>query len=44
MDRNGDGMKLSKQEQETIVLWNEAESNAEVYTYNPALHNQLSEL
>jgi len=37
-------MKLSKQEQETIALWNEAEANAEIYTYNPALQNQLSEL
>ena len=37
-------MKLSKQEKETIILWNEAESTAEIYTYNPALQVQLTKL
>lgn len=37
-------MKLSKQEKETIILWNEAESRAEIYTYNPALQVQLTKL
>ncbi len=36
-------MKLSKQEQETVALWNEANAYAEIYTYTPALQNQLSE-
>lgn len=34
-------MKLTKQEQETIVLFNEAESTAEIYTYNTKLQNRL---
>ena len=34
-------MKLSNLEKETIILWNEAEREAEVYTYNPALQQQL---
>ena len=37
-------MKLSNLEKETIILWNEAEKTASVYTYNPALIRQLSEL
>ena len=35
---------LSRLERETIVLWNEAESIAEIYTHNLALQKQLSEL
>ena len=34
-------MKLSKVEQETIILFNEAEADMEVYTYNPAMQKQL---
>lgn len=34
-------MKLSKVEQETIILSNEAEADMEVYTFNPALQKQL---
>lgn len=37
-------MKLSNLEKETIILWNEAEKTASIYTYNPALVRQLSEL
>jgi len=37
-------MKLSLLERETIITWNEAEGTAEVYTHNPALQRQLSEL
>jgi len=37
-------MKLSGTERETIVLYNEAESAASVYTHNTALCRQLSEL
>jgi len=37
-------MKLSLLERETIVNWNEAEATAQVYTHNPALQRQLSEL
>lgn len=34
-------MKLSNYEKETIVLWNEAEKSASIYTYNEALKAQL---
>ena len=37
-------MKLSNLEKETIILWNEAEREAEVYTYNAALQQQLRDL
>ena len=37
-------MKLSNLERETIVLWNEAEKAASIYTHSPALQCQLSEL
>lgn len=37
-------MKLSNLERETIILWNEAEASAEIYTHNPALQAQLREL
>jgi len=37
-------MELSKLERESITLWNEAEEDAEIYTYNPALQRQLLEL
>lgn len=37
-------MKLSKLEKETIILWNEAEPGAEIYTYNPSLQEQLTRL
>ncbi|MBQ9719700.1 MAG: hypothetical protein IJV64_03295 [Oscillospiraceae bacterium] len=37
-------MKLSNLERETICLFNEAESDAEIYTYNPAMQKQLAEL
>ena len=37
-------MKLSKIEQETIFLWNEAEAAASVYTHNAALKERLSAL
>ncbi len=34
-------MKLSNLEKETIILFNEAEADAEVYTYNPSLQRRL---
>ena len=34
-------MKLTKYEQETIILFNESESTAAVYTYNTGLQNTL---
>ena len=34
-------MKLSKIEQETIILFNEAEAEAEVYTHNAKLKKRL---
>lgn len=34
-------MRRSNLEKETIILSNEAESDAEVYTYNPALQRRL---
>ena len=37
-------MKLSNLERETIILWNEAEKTASIYTHSPALQRQLSEL
>lgn len=37
-------MRLSNLERETIILWNEAESVAEVYTHCPALQKQLAAL
>ena len=37
-------MKLSNIEKETLICFNEAERTASVYTYNPALKAQLSEL
>ena len=37
-------MKLSGTERETIVLYNEAEAAASIYTHNAALCWQLSEL
>ena len=37
-------MKLSNLERETICLFNEAESDAEIYTHNPALQKQLARL
>lgn len=36
--------KLTKLEQETIILFNEAEPTAEVYTYNDRLINKLDKL
>lgn len=37
-------MKLSNLEKETIILWNEAEREAEIYTHAPALQKQLRDL
>lgn len=37
-------MKLTKVEQETIILYNEAESTAEVFTYDKKLLNKLERL
>lgn len=37
-------MKLSNYEKETIILWNEAEKTASVYTYNITLQGQLAAL
>lgn len=37
-------MKLSRTEQETIILFNEAEAAASIYTHNAALCRQLSKL
>ena len=34
-------MKLSKIEQETIILFNEGEAGAEVYTHNKSLKRRL---
>ena len=34
-------MKLSKYERETIILFNEEESYAEVYTYNQEVKKRL---
>lgn len=34
-------MNLSRQEQETIILFNEAEQEATVYTHNKALQKRL---
>lgn len=38
------GMALLKVEQETIILFNEAETTASVYTHNAALQRVLLEL
>lgn len=35
---------LSLQEKETIILFNEADKTAEVYTHNKTLQNKLSKL
>ena len=37
-------MSISKIEQETVILFNEAEANASVYTYNGTLKRKLSGL
>jgi len=37
-------MKLTSVEKETILLFNEADRMASIYTYNPALKKQLLEL
>ena len=37
-------MSISKIEQETVILFNEAEASASVYTYNGALKRKLSGL
>ena len=37
-------MRLTKYEQETIILFNESESTAAVYTYNTRLQNTLNSL
>ncbi|MCD7837902.1 MAG: hypothetical protein LUG65_03200 [Clostridiales bacterium] len=37
-------MSLSKQEQETIITYNEAEATANVYTHNRALRRRLETL
>lgn len=37
-------MSLTKIEQETIILFNEGESDAEVYTHNVKLKNKLSKM
>jgi len=37
-------MKLSKIEQETIILFNEGEADAEVYTHNVKLKNKLTKM
>jgi hypothetical protein len=34
-------MKLSRLEQETIILYNQAESTADVYTHDPTLLSKL---
>lgn len=36
-------MKLSKYEKETIILFNEAEQQANIYTYNTGLKKRLRE-
>ena len=42
--KRGNAMTLTKVEQETIVLFNEAEATASVYTHNAALQRILLEL
>ncbi len=37
-------MKLSKEERETIICYNEAEQTASVYTHNRALRRKLEQL
>lgn len=37
-------MKLSKYEEETVILYNEAESTASVYTHDPKLKEKLKRL
>ncbi len=37
-------MKLSKYEEETVVLYNEAEATASVYTHDPKLKEKLKRL
>lgn len=37
-------MKLSRYEQETIILYNQAEATAEVYTHDPRLLEKLRRL
>ena len=37
-------MKLSKYEEETVVLYNEAQSTASVYTHDPKLKEKLKRL
>jgi len=37
-------MKLSKYEEETVVLYNEAEPTARVYTHDPKLKEKLKRL
>lgn len=37
-------MKMSKYEEETVVLYNEAESTASVYTHDPKLKEKLKRL
>ena len=37
-------MKLSKYEEETVVLYNEAQSTASVYTHDPKLKDKLKRL
>ena len=37
-------MKLSRYERETIILYNEADSNASIYTHNEKLQMQLKKL
>lgn len=39
-----DGMKLSNLEKETIILWNEAEKTASIYTYNPEFIRHMAGL
>ena len=37
-------MKLTRFEQETVILYNQAEETAEVYTHNPTLTSKLLRL
>ena len=37
-------MKLSRYEQETIILYNQAEATAEVYTHDPRQRNTRTRL
>ncbi len=37
-------MKLSRYEKETVILYNEAETEASVYTHNPKLKEKLKRL